>query len=54
MTITPDLLRFTGETGVACFLKFNRETGWLEYISDCYDEDSVPDDNDSFNSEDSF
>lgn len=31
--------RFTGETGVACFLKFNRETGWLEYQGDCFDED---------------
>lgn len=36
--------RFTGETGVACFLKFNRETGWLEYLGDCFDEDEVPDD----------
>lgn len=42
--------RFTGETGVACFAKYNRQTGWLEYQGDCYGEDdtgdsfSVPDD----------
>lgn len=46
--------RFTGETGVACHLKFNRETGWLEYLGDSFDDDDYPDDNDTFGGDETF
>ncbi|USS70619.2 primase/helicase protein [Vibrio phage ICP3] len=48
--------RFTGETGVACYLKFDRQTGWLNYQGDCFDEDdlSPTEGEDTFGTDDSF
>lgn len=44
--------RFTGETGVACLLRYNHSTGWLEDAlgAELEDDDST----DAFSSEDTF
>ncbi|MGL5583264.1 MAG: DnaB-like helicase C-terminal domain-containing protein [Cetobacterium sp.] len=44
--------RFTGETGVACILRYNTTTGWLEDAADSFPSDD--DGDDSFNDSDSF
>jgi len=43
--------RFTGETGLACSLFYNRTTGWLEYIGNA--NDTFPEE-DTFGNNDSF
>lgn len=43
--------RFTGETGLACRLKYNKVTGWLEYLGDFF---NVPEDEDEEEGDDTF
>ena len=47
---------FAEDIGVACYLKFDRQTGWLNYQGDCFDEDdlSPTEGEDTFGTDDSF